>query len=318
MPTWYLIFESLLPLIVLVSLGAGLVRFGFLAPAARKQLDRLVYWVCLPALLIVKIGLAGGLDIAVGQVAAALAIATVVAGLIGALGWKLLGGRSDAFGVMLQGACRGNLAFVGLPVVALGGGSARALAITAVALAPTVLLYNLLAVSALSWGRSRADGLGGIALLQVVGKQLLTNPILLACGAGLALAASGWTPPQVAVISLELIGQPAASLALMSLGGALVIYRVRGRLLPASVTACTKLAICPALAGSLGWWWGFDQDQALATMVLAGAPSAVVGYVLVTQIGGDEALAASIIALTTIGAAVTLGVVLGVVSIWPV
>ncbi|MEM1098986.1 MAG: AEC family transporter [Planctomycetota bacterium] len=317
MPTWMRVVESLLPLVVLVSLGAALVRWGFLEAAARKQLDRLVYWVCLPALLIGKIGIAGGLDAAVGQVAAALGIATLVAAGAGVLGWRVLRGRNNAFGVMVQGGCRGNLAFVGLPVVALGGGSPRAVAIAAVALAPTVLMYNLISVSALSWGRSRGSGLGGGALVRGVGRELITNPILIACALGLLLAASGWRPPEVAQTTLSLIGQPAGPLALMSLGGALVVYRVRGQLVPAAWAGMTKLVVCPAMAGALAWWWGFDADQALAAMALAAAPSAVVGYVLVAQLDGDEGLAASIIALTTIASVVSIGVVLGVVAVWP-
>ncbi|MEM1013348.1 MAG: AEC family transporter [Planctomycetota bacterium] len=317
MPTWLRVVESLLPLVLLVSLGAALMRFGFLERATRQQLDRLVYWVCLPALLTKMIGVAGGLDRAVGEVALALALATVAAAAIGAIGWKVLRGGSDAFGVMVQGSCRGNLAFVGVPVVALGGGSPRAIAMAAVALAPTVLLFNVLAVSALSWGRSRGSGLSGANLLKGVGRELVTNPILIACAAGLTLATSGWRPPDVVLTSLDLIGQPAGPLALMSLGGALVTYKVRGRIVPAAWSAAAKLLVGPLVAGTIAWTLGFDADQALAALALAAAPSAVVGYVLVTQLDGDAALAASIIVLTTLASAVSIGVVLGVVEAWP-
>ncbi|MEM9253396.1 MAG: AEC family transporter [Planctomycetota bacterium] len=306
-----LVVETLLPLVVLVALGAALLRFGFMADVHRRFLDRLVYWVGLPALLVSKVSEAGTIDAAVGWVVLALIAATLVAAGGAMLLWRVLSGRHESLGVMLQGAARGNLAYVGLPVVELAGAGDRAVTIAAIAIAPSVILYNLVAVAGLSWGKSAATLTGG-ALLRQAGRTIATNPIVLACVLGVALAVSPLRLPRVVLDSLDLIGLPAGPLALVSLGGALIVYRVRGHLVEASAVAALKLAVCPAVALGLALLLGLDGEQAFVLLVLAAAPTAVASYVLVTQVGGDEGLAASIIALTTLGSVVSLGAAIAI------
>lgn len=312
--------ETLLPLIVLVALGAVLVRFGFVSDALRRQSDRWVYWVGLPALLVAKVAESGGLDASIGGVVLALALATLVATVAAWGVWTLMGGKRETMGVVVQAGMRGNLAFVGLPVIALGGGDGRTLAIAAIAIAPTVALYNLIAVGALTMGQPGQGPGGGRmlhpAMLVRVVKSMATNPLILACVAGLALAGSGVTLPKAAVQSLNLVGQPAGPLALMSLGGALVVYRIKGHLAVSGATALVKLAVCPLVAWGLAHALGLDRQQAMALLVLAATPTAVASYVLVTQLGGNEALAASIIAVTTLGSVFSLGAALALAQGW--
>ncbi|MEO0964020.1 MAG: AEC family transporter [Planctomycetota bacterium] len=301
-----LVVQTLVPLVVLVAVGAALLRFGFMTDVQRRFLDRLVYWVGLPALLVAKVAEAGSIDASIGWVVMALALATLIAAGLSFLAWRLVSGRHEALGVMVQGGLRGNLAFVGLPVIELAGGGDRALAIGAIAIAPTVTLYNLIAVSALSWGKSAAS-LSGVALLRQTAWSIVANPLIIACVVGVVLVVGNLRLPDVVMHSLNLVGQPAGPLALMSLGGALVVYRIRGHLAEASVSTVFKLIACPAVAAALVWLLGLNRDEAFALLILAATPTAVASYVLVTQVGGDEGLAASIIALTTLGSVLSLG-----------
>jgi len=311
-----LIVQTLTPLVVLVALGSALLGFGFMTDTQRRFLDRLVYWVGLPALLVGKVAEAGAIDASIGWVVLALASATLAAAGCGVAVWRLTGGRREAAGVMVQAGSRGNLAFVGLPVIDLAGGGDRALAIAAIAIAPTVALYNVIAVGGLSWGGA-GRSLSGVALLRRTGASMATNPLILACLVGLALALGDVRLPGVVLESLTLVGQPAGPLALISLGGALVVYRMRGHLLEASSSAAVKLAVCPAVAFGLAVVMGLDRDQAIALLVLSAAPTAVASYVLVTQMDGDEGLAASCIALTTLGSVVSLGAAIGLAAYFP-
>ncbi|MEO0587135.1 MAG: AEC family transporter [Planctomycetota bacterium] len=308
---------TLTPLVVLVALGAALLRFGFMTDAERRFVDRLVYWVGLPALLVAKVAEAGAIDASVGWVVLALGLTTLVAAGAAGVVWAVGIRRMEALGVVLQGGSRGNLAFVGLPVIDLAGGGDRALAIAAIAIAPTVALYNVIAVGGLSWGKS-ASSLSGGALLKQTLWSMVTNPLIVACVVGLALAIGGVELPGVVLDSLRLVGQPAGPLALMSLGGALVVYRLRGHLVEACATAGVKVAVCPAVALGLAVVMGLSYEQSLALLVLAAAPSAVAGYVLVTQLGGDEGLAASIIAATTLGSVVSLGAAIALAGLFSV
>lgn len=313
------IAETLLPIILLVALGAALFKASFLQPADRSILDRLVYWVCLPSLLVVKIAEAGTIDPSIGWVILAMALVTLAAAGLSAAAWYFLSREPATFGVMIQAGFRGNLAFVGLPVIKLAGADDRTLAIAALTLAPTIALYNLLAVPVLSAGTRHNASLDATAVHPAIDllRSIVTNPFIIACLVGLAMGASPLTPPETLMTTLGLVGQPAAPLALISLGGALTIYRVRSHLALASVITTIKLAVCPALAVLLAWALNLDSQQAFALIMLAAVPTAVASYVLVTQIGGDEGLAASIIATTTLASVISLAAGLAVVHAWP-
>ncbi|MEM1213660.1 MAG: AEC family transporter [Planctomycetota bacterium] len=314
------VVETLLPLVVLVALGYALVRTGFLSDGVRRQFDRWVYWVGLPALLVAKVSEAGAMDASVARVVVAMAVVTLAAAGLGWLLWWVGSREAGAFGVVVQGASRGNLAFVGLPVIELGGGDAKTVALAAVGLTATVVLYNVISVGALVWGRETAGSGGGrlgwAMMARRLGWSMVSNPLIIACVLGVGLAASGWMLPAVVSRSLGLVGQPAGPLALMSLGGAMVVYRLRGHLGLAGLAAVVKLGVCPAVAYGMAVGLGLDAQEALAVLVLSATPTAVASYVLVTQLGGDEGLAASIIVATTAGSVISLGVALALAGGW--
>lgn len=311
------ILETLLPIVLLVGLGAALFKAGFLQSAHRAVLDKLVYWVCLPSLLVIKIAEAGAITASIGWVILAMCALTVVAAGVGVLVWGVCSRERSSFGVVVQAAFRGNLAFVGLPVIELAGADDRTLATAALTLAPTIALYNLLAVPALTVPHQTADpekGLG--AMLAHSLRSLATNPFILACVLGLVFGLLRLDEIEPLAQTLTLVGQPAAPLALMSLGGALTIYRVHDHLGLALSTTAVKLGVSPALAVVLAWMMGLDQQQACALIMLAATPTAVASYVLVTQLKGDEGLAASIIATTTLACPLSLAAGLAVVEVW--
>ncbi len=48
------VFNTILPVFVIIALGALLRRFGFISADFARGLTRLVYWVALPAFLFYK------------------------------------------------------------------------------------------------------------------------------------------------------------------------------------------------------------------------------------------------------------------------
>ncbi len=210
-------------------------------------------------------------------------------------------------GVFTQAAFRGNLGFVGLPVVALmAGGDSAVLARAALMFAPIMVVYNVGGVVVLVLAQHRVDK----ALPWKVGKSLLTNPLLIACGVGIAL---WWTRTEVADAgrtTLGLLAETAAPLALISLGGALVTYPVRARLPMATLGAGLKCGACPVAAWFLCEALGLSGENRQAVMIFAACPTAVASYVLTTQLKGDAALASACIVVSTVVSGVSLGVVL--------
>jgi len=308
------IIDSLLPLALLVALGAALLRLRFFDEAFRKGLDRLVYWVALPALIVRVLAGAPSADVLgeAGQMAVALCGATLI---VAAGSWgiaKTLGLPRSESGVFTQAGFRGNLAFVGLPVIALAVGANGdrevILAKAALVFAPTVVLYNVLGVAVLIAAQQRLDATLPWRML----KSLAMNPLLIACVIGLGLWYFAVPLPTAGRTTLELIGKPAAPLALISLGGVLASYPVGRRLKTAALAATLKCGLTPVATWGIGVGLGLPPGDLRVVLIFAACPTAVASYVLATQLKGDPALAAATIVLSTLVSVVSLGVVLAV------
>lgn len=306
------VVNALVPVFLIVALGAGLRKGGFLRPGHHRNLNRLAYWVGLPCLLFHKTANASF------QTGPALRIFGVLfvgaaACILGAflLSW-LMGVERRTIGTFVQASYRGNLAFVGLPVIlglAAGGAGSDAAHMETVAvqaLAPVVPMYNVVAVLVLLIGR-KETGSGGARRLLV---QFGTNPLLLACVLGILCARLDLGMPWALDRGLEALGRMALPLALIGLGASLVESGVRGRVV-LSVSASVLKLLCAPLAGYLaGLWIGLSPVEMTVALVFLATPTAVSSYVLAEQMGGDEALAASSVVICTLLSVVALAVVL--------
>lgn len=302
------IVASLAPIIVLVTLGAALLRFRFYGNEFRQQLDRLVYWVCLPALFIDKLAMQPRDPSAAGATLAVLAAATLVAIAMGYGLAAALRLPPAQRGVFVQGGYRGNLAFVGLPVLLLVETPAaeRLQTEALLVIGPSVIFYNVSAVLVLELARRP------LALRALPGllRSVAMNPLLLGCVLGMALGQLGVAWPRPVTQVLQLLGAPAGPLALLSLGGTLVVHPIGHRLGIATIAALVKVALVPLIAWALGTWMGLDRESLFIALVFASTPTAVASFVMARQMAGDERLAAAIVVLTTLLSTISLAVAL--------
>lgn len=136
--------EALVPVFLLIGLGFGLKRVGFPGEAFWPALDRLAYFILLPALLVATLAGAelGGYDPL--PLAATLACATLAMAAIMLALRPALPADGPAFTSMFQGALRFN-SYVGIAAAFLLFGSPGA-ALMAVAVAVQVPLLNTLSV----------------------------------------------------------------------------------------------------------------------------------------------------------------------------
>jgi len=309
----HVILTSLVPLALLVAIGAALLHFGLYDDTVRRSLDRLTYWVCLPAMIIHSLlePQTGGLGDA-GWMTLALAIATLGGVALALVVTQAVRMTRDVSGVFAQAAMRGNLAFVGLPVIDLVvNGEPTTMAKAAIVLAPTMLLFNVVGVFVLVGAKHYGHGDAEIgATGRMLWKSLLTNPLLIASAGGIALWWFGVTLGQVPMATLGLLAKPAAPLALLSLGGAMVVHPVHGRLGLAVGGAIIKCGVVPVIAYGCCVLLGIHGIDRQVVLVYAATPTAVASYVLATQLGGDEPLAAAGIVVSTILSAASLAVVL--------
>lgn len=300
------IINSLAPVFLVIGLGAALRATGFLSESFFRGMNRLVFWVALPVLLFHKIAVAefrGGPAMKVFVVLAAGAAVCIAAAYLLAL---LLKVPWTARGAYAQAAFRGNLAYVGLPVIlyAVGGGG-EIEAIAVLALAPLVPLYQLAAVLVLL---VHAEGPRRPSVGQVAGKTA-GNPLLVACVLGGGFAWMGWALPDWADRSCGAVGQMALPLALLAIGASLTPDRVKGSLLHSISVSAVKVALAPAAGYVVAVWLGISGDALKIAMIYLACPTAVASYVMAEQLGGDDALAGSAVVISTLMALVSLSLV---------
>ncbi len=307
------IINTLIPILLILLFGAGLAKWGFLNLTFQRDLNRLTYYFGLPALIVEKLATADFQGQEALPVFLALASATVGTILIGLTVAWLLRLPGETYGTFLQATFRGNLAYIGIPLLVYvvsdvsHTSSADVLAIALLVLAPMMIVYNTLSVAALLASHHRFGWEG----LKQVAFRIVKNPLILASVAGTALSIQPWSLPSPLHRSLETIGQMAVPIALLSIGGSLATTNLGDRLGAATAAAVLKVLAVPLLAFGIGQLFNITPLGFKVLMVFSACPTAVASYIMAVEMNGEGGLASSSIVLSTVLSAVSLGIVIG-------
>lgn len=308
------ILNILAPVFLMIGFGVILQASRFVSPNFLREANRVTYWLGLPALLFSE--LAGSVHQEVGGarfVLGGMFAATVLVILAGYLvGW-LIRVPGNAAGTFVQGGFRGNLAFVGLPIIYSlpdemlpWGASLRTAAILTVA--PMMVFYNVAGVVVLLLSQHKL----GWPMVKPFLRQLVTTPPLLATVAGIAFSFSGWTLPPAVDKTFRALGEMALPLGLLGVGGALVTVQLRGNWRLPLASALLKTLVAPALGWVIGRWLGLGGAELKMLVILLACPTAIISYTMALELKGDEALASGTIVLSVLTSLVTLAVIIGV------
>ncbi|WP_232281930.1 AEC family transporter [Roseobacter sp. SK209-2-6] len=287
------ILMGLLPSFLMVGLG-GLLR-NRLKPEAWLGLDRLNFEVLFPALLFFAAcnrPIAWSDLIRIGPAVWAILLLALLLGLTTRrLGPK----RFLDFAGAWQTTWRFNtaLAFVAVPVLNPG-----LVGSMAVAVGMAVPVANILAVSALSRG-------GNLSLSATLLK-VASNPFLIASLAGVAVGLSGYRIPAPILAPAQMLAQAAIPIALLSIG-ATMNWQALARLDRFNGYLClVRLVLTPALVFLTCWILSIPADLAAVLILFAALPTASAAHVLASGFGADRILVATLIAQSTLLAALTL------------
>ncbi len=307
-----LVLNTLAPVFLLIAVGAVLQLTRLVSADFLKEANRITYWLGLPALLFSQ--LAGSFRDASG----AGAMLTVMLGatllVIGAAYAVALFQRvpGAALGTFVQGGFRGNLAFVGLPVIfslpdapLAWGVSARTAAVLTVA--PVMVFYNVAGVVVLLLSQHRL----GWGMLKPFVKQLVTTPPLIATLAGIGWALAGWTLPAAVDKAFTALGEMALPLGLLGVGGSLVAVKLGATWRRPLCSALVKTALAPLIGWGFGRALGLGATELKLVLILLACPTAIVSYTMALELKGDESLAAGTISLSVLTSLVSLAVIVG-------
>lgn len=317
LPKFLAVINTLCPIIILVGLGAFLRHRKFLTDGFFRELNRLIFWVALPCLLIVKI-MHSRLDSGWGGMVLVLMLSTLIIGMIAWFGSSFWGIGVRSRGAFTQSVFRSNNAYVGIPVIQLAvmhlPNEAELMSLAMVTLAPCLILYNVLAVVVLMPDKLAAAG-GDIARISFWGHLrrvfigIVKNPLIIGCVIGVVLMLLQVRFPISIDKTLEHIGNLSTPGALLALGGSLTLERLRNSVRQAHVAACLKLLVCPLIGLALSYVFGLTEAGRFIALIFLACPSAVASYVMAAEMNGDSALAGSAVALTTLYSLISIGAV---------
>ncbi|MEX1119234.1 MAG: AEC family transporter [Terrimicrobiaceae bacterium] len=295
------ILETLAPLVLLIALGALLAHLKFLGNAFVADLNKLAFWVALPALLFRSAAEAGHPGARTFHLLGILVAATLLACLAAYLLCSLLHVPTKSWGTLAQSAFRGNLAYIGIPLLSLGlpamGGGPEAFPTAVVVMTLMMVIFNFLAVLVLQRGRWNP---------REVARSIVTNPLLVAGLLGLGWSTTGLGLTPVADKTLQILGSAAVPMALLCIGGTLVAASPGGRKKEIAIAVGLKVAFLPLAVWGLGLAIGLDLVELRIGVVLAACPTAAASYVMAARMGGDSQLASASIAVSTICSAPAL------------
>jgi predicted permease len=297
------ILTALLPVFAITAIGHLLVRARAVSDEAWHGLDQLNYLLLFPALLLKTLARADLTHVpAASFVIVVVGSVTIMAGMF--LAWHLT--RHAVSGPQFTSLFQGGIRFQSIIVVALSaalfgqpGVTFAALALAAVI--PFAQLYTTLVL--IVFGHTAS----ATTMREVAGK-LVTNPFTLACAVGLLLNATGL--PDFAYDTLSILGSASIGLSLLTVGAGLRFDNVRavGALVAGNVAV--RLVGMPLIVIALSSLTSLSGLGRTVALIAAGVPTAATAYTLARKLGGDAPLMAQIITAQTVGAAITLPVLI--------
>jgi predicted permease len=293
------VYTALAPVFILIALGWA-ARAGRIAtPEAFGVVNRFGYFILYPAFLFTIVT---GADFSnrdatpfILGVLLGFAAMTAVA-----LALRLAFSKDGpAFTSVFQGALRWN----GFPLLAAAAALYGPIGVELIGIVfgPLVFLVNIVSVVVLArWGANRA------ASWRAVLDQIIANPLILSCAAGLLAQAMGLTQLGPVSEALRLLGQAAMPVALVTVGAGLDFAALRADGLKVATSTTLKLLVAPLVLWFAAISLGASPAAAAVAAGIGATPTAAAGYTLAREMGGDARLMAAIITATTIVSFVTM------------
>ena len=304
------VISALLPVFLLIVLGFILRRSLMRLDTQWHGLERLTYYVLFPTLLIQTLVKADLSSVPVAGVGGALMLSALVMSLL-CLALRPLLSRSaidrPAFTSIFQGATRWQT-YVALAVASNLFGN-TGLALASVAMVAIIPLVNVFSVSVLAHYASPEK-----QSIRAIVMTVVKNPLIWACAIGLAVNVMQLALPKIWHDVADALGRSSLGIGLLVTGAGLHLEGLLRPSLAASIAVFLKLILMPMLAVALALWSGISGPSLVNVAVCSAVPTSSSAYVLARQMGGDAPLLAQIITLQTILAAVTMPVVIALVS----
>ena len=287
-----------LPIFAILLSGIYLKKISFINDNFIDVSSKLVFNVSLPLLLFFGIQKTPLEEVSNLPLIIYAACATFTAYILLELWAKRLEPPEDR-GVFVQASFRSNMGIIGLAYCLNAYGEVGLVA-ASLYLGLITILYNVLSVITLNHSMH-----GELSIVKAL-KGIAKNPLIIGILAGLLASTLGIPMPAVAEKTGEYFANLALPLALLGAGGALSLNELKTNPNKTFYASLAKLLIVPFLITAGAVILGFRGMDLGILFLMSSAPTASASFIMVKAMGGNDKLAANIIAVTSLGSVVSV------------
>ena len=191
----------------------------------------------------------------------------------------------------------GNTGNLGLPLALFAFGQEG--------LGYAVVVFAVMAILSFSVGIWLVAGGGSLV-------RLIKEPLVGATLLGALFLWQGWETPEFLTNTLELIGQIAIPVMLITLGVAVARLEIKA-ISQAVWLSVVKIGGCFLAAWAVAHWFGLEPVAAAVLIVQLATPVAVTSYLLAEKYGADAQPVAGLVVVSTLLSVITLPLILAFV-----
>jgi len=191
----------------------------------------------------------------------------------------------------------GNTGNLGLPLALFAFGD--------VGLSYAIIVFAIMALWSYTYGIWLVAGAGSLG-------RVLREPLVWATLLGALFMWQGWETPEFLTNTLDLVGQMAIPMMLITLGVAVARLSAQG-LLRAVGLSFVKLSLCVAVAWGVGTVFELDRIAFGVLVLQVATPVAVTSYLIAEKYGADAPSVAGLVVASTLMSVAALPLILALV-----
>ena len=306
-----IVFESLLPVFLVILVGLLLRKYSVIPEPQWRGIEALGYWLLFPVLVMVSLINMDLKNIDLGAITwsylSAVFIHVIAIWLLRRPLLTLFAIDDRSFSSVFQTATRWN-AFIALAIASKFAGE-QGIALVALVMAITIALLNFINIVALTILTSDTKPTFRQTFINTIKVPLIWGAFL-----GLVLNLTEVPIYEPLMVSLDIIARAGLGIGLLTVGAGIRISAMRNAKINVSIGIAAKLFFFPLIVFICCLAFNVQGLALQIVMLCASVSTAMNGYVLAREMGGDADLYASTASLQVVISMFSIPLILWLVT----
>ncbi len=306
-----IVFESLLPVVIVISLGLLLREAKIVSKENWLGIELLSYWLLFPVLVLVsllKMDLSSfNLASVTKSYLLAVLVHLVIIWMLRKPLRKYLGVNDRSYSSIFQTSTRWN-AFIALAIANNFAGD-QGLAIVALLMAVTIPVLNFTNIVVLTLCCSDSKPTITATIINTIKVPIIWGALI-----GLSINLAKVPIYEPLMVSFDIIGRAGLGIGLLTVGAGLQVKTLVRLRMTVLVGFTAKLLLFPLLVLISCMMFQVSGLALQISMLSASVATAMNGYVLARQMGGDADLYATTASLQVVGSMFSIPIILWLIS----